>query len=74
MAFEAFRALSEAPARAGRKRLWYGVSIALHGALIAVGVAYSFWHIEELSPPLLKITFLSAAPPFLPQQLFHGER
>ena len=26
-------------------------------------VAYSFWHIEELSPPLLKVTFLSAAPP-----------
>ncbi len=63
MAFEAFRAQSEAPARAGRKRLWYAVSIALHGALLAAGVAYSFWHIEELSPPLLKVTFLSAAPP-----------
>jgi len=63
MAFEAFRAQAEAPARAGRKRLWYALSIAFHGALIAAGVAYSFWHIEELSPPLLKITFLSAAPP-----------
>jgi protein TonB len=63
MAFEAFRAQSEAPARAGRKRLWYAVSIALHGALLATGIAYSFWHIEELTPPLLKITFLSAAPP-----------
>ena len=63
MAFEAFRAQQQAPARAGRKRLWYAVSIGFHGALIAVGVAYSFWHIEELSPPLLKVTFMSAAPP-----------
>jgi len=63
MAFEAFRAQAAAPARAGRKRLWYALSIAFHGALIGAGVAYSFWHIEELSPPLLKITFLSAAPP-----------
>jgi hypothetical protein len=63
MAFEAFRAQSEAPARAGRKRLWYALSIGVHGALIAVGIAYSFWHIDELSPPMLKVTFLSAAPP-----------
>ena len=63
MAFEAFRAQSEAPARGGRKRLWYALSIAVHGALIAAGIAYSFWHIEELSPPLLKVTFMSAAPP-----------
>lgn len=63
MAFEAFRAQSQGPARSGRKRLWYAVSIGVHGALIAVGIAYSFWHIEELSPPLLKVTFLSAAPP-----------
>jgi len=63
VAFEAFRAQSEAPARAGRKRLWYALSIGFHGALIVAGIAYSFWHIEELSPPLLKVTFLSAAPP-----------
>lgn len=63
MAFEAFRAQAAAPARAGRKRLWYALSIGFHGALLAAGIAYSFWHIEELSPPLLKITFLSAAPP-----------
>jgi len=62
MAFEAFRAQSEAPARAGRRRLWYAVSIALHGALIAAGIAYSFWHIEELSPPLL-----SEPPPDMPE-------
>ena len=63
MAFEAFRAQSEAPAGSARKSLWYFASIAFHGALIVVGIAYSFWHIEELSPPLLKVTFMSAAPP-----------
>jgi protein TonB len=63
VAFEAFRAQSAAPARSGRKRLFYALSIGVHGALIAFGVAYSFWHIDELSPPLLKVTFLSAAPP-----------
>jgi protein TonB len=63
VAFEAFRAQSEAPTRSRRKSLWYALSIALHGALIAIGVVYSFWHIDELSPPLLKVTFMSAAPP-----------
>jgi len=63
MAFEAFRAQSQAPARAGRKSLWYAVSISFHGALLAAGIAYSFWHIEELTPPTLKVTFMSAAPP-----------
>jgi hypothetical protein len=63
MAFEAFQAQSQTPARAGRKSMWYAVSIAFHGALIAVGIAYSFWHIEELTPPMLKVTFMSAAPP-----------
>src|SRR5262249_7180884 len=63
MAFEAFRAQAEAPRRGGRKTLWYALSIASHGVLIPAGVAYSFWHIEELSPPLLKVTFMSAAPP-----------
>jgi protein TonB len=63
MAFEAFRAQSEAPPRSGRKRLWYAISIGFHGALIAAGIVYSFWHVEELSPPLLKVTFMSAAPP-----------
>jgi hypothetical protein len=63
VAFEAFRAQSEAPARAGRNRQWYALSIGVPGALVVGGIAYSFWHIDELSPPLLKVTFLSAAPP-----------
>src|SRR5262245_11660796 len=63
MAFEAFRAQSETPAESARKSLWYLGSLAFHGALIVVGIAYSFWHVEELSPPLLKVTFLSSAAP-----------
>jgi len=63
MAFEAFRAQSKAPPVAARRRLTYAFSIALHAGLIAFGIAYSFWHIEELSPPTLKVTFMSGAPP-----------
>jgi periplasmic protein TonB len=62
VAFEAFR--KEAAQRpSARRSLWYALSIGFHGALIAFGIAYSFWHVEELSPPLLKVTFMSAAPP-----------
>ena len=35
----------------------------LHGALIAVGVVYSYWHVDELTPPTLRVTFISASPP-----------
>jgi protein TonB len=63
VAFEAFRAQAAAQRPSGRKSLWYALSIGFHGALIAFGIAYSFWHVEELSPPLLKVTFMSAAPP-----------
>ncbi|HVR60631.1 MAG TPA: energy transducer TonB [Polyangia bacterium] len=62
MAFEAF--LTQGAARpAGRRRLTYALSIAAHAALLSVGVVYSFWHVEELSPPTVKVTFLSALPP-----------
>ena len=61
MAFEAFRA--ESQARPARGRLTVALSIAFHGALLAVGIAYSFWHVDELTPPSVKVTFLSAAPP-----------
>jgi outer membrane biosynthesis protein TonB len=63
VAFDAFRAQAAAPRGRGRRSLWYALSIGLHGALIAAGIAYSFWHIEELSPPVLRVTFMSAAPP-----------
>ncbi|HEX3902174.1 MAG TPA: energy transducer TonB [Polyangia bacterium] len=61
MAFEAFRAESQPRPRRGR--LTAALSIGFHGALLAAGVAYSFWHVDELTPPSVKVTFLSAAPP-----------
>ena len=61
MAFEAYR--SQTATRSPRRRLTYALSLALHAALIAAGVAYSFWHVEELSPPNLRVTFMSASPP-----------
>ena len=62
MAFDGFRGQSQAQPRAGR-RITVALSIAFHGALLAAGVAYSFWHIDELTPPSVKVTFLTAAPP-----------
>ncbi len=61
MAFDAFRAESQPGPRRGR--LTAALSIAFHGALLAAGIAYSFWHVDELTPPSVKVTFLSAAPP-----------
>jgi protein TonB len=63
MAFEAYR--SQGRARPRRRRaVIYALSVAFHAGLIAAGVAYSFWHVEELSPPSVHVTFMSAlAPP-----------
>jgi protein TonB len=40
-------------------------SIALHAVLLVAGAVYSFWHVDEISPPSVTVTFLSvaAAPP-----------
>ncbi len=38
-------------------------AFVLHATLIAGGVAYSYWHVDELTPPTLRVTFISAAPP-----------
>lgn len=63
MAFEAFLTQDKAKPKKGR-RITYTISLALHGALLIVGVVYSFWHVEELSPPSVQVTFMSAmAPP-----------
>jgi protein TonB len=39
------------------------VSVVVHAALLAGGIAYSFWRVEEISPPTVRVTFLSSAPP-----------
>lgn len=37
------------------------ISVAVHVAAGLGAVAYSFWHVEELSPPSVTVTFVSAA-------------
>jgi len=62
MAFEAFlEGGDQRPRR--RRRLTYVVSLAVHAALLAGGIAYSFWHVEEITPPTVHVTFMAAAPP-----------
>jgi periplasmic protein TonB len=49
----------------GVRRLTAVVSIAAHGALLAVGLVTSFWQVDELSAPRVSVTFISlpVAPP-----------
>src|SRR5262245_21927714 len=63
MAFEAYRSQDRnRPKR--RRRVTYTLSMIVHAALVVVGIAYSFWHVEELSPPSVHVTFMSSmAPP-----------
>jgi protein TonB len=63
VAFEAFSNQAQRRPRSARRRLIYAASIAVHAALVAAGVAYSFWHIEELTPPVVRVTFMASAPP-----------
>jgi protein TonB len=47
-----------------RKRVALTASAALHATALAVGIVYSFWHVEELSPPALAVTLhLGVVPP-----------
>jgi protein TonB len=62
MAFEAFlNQRRVAPTR--RRRVMVTLSLIFHGALVVAAFVHSFWRIEELSPPTVTVTFLSAAPP-----------
>jgi len=64
MAFEAFLdAHAGRTSRPRRRRLTYTLSLAVHGAALAAAIAYSFWRVDELSPPTVKVTFMSSAPP-----------
>jgi protein TonB len=62
MAFESYRTQGQGGARKSR-RVTYTLSALVHGALIVLGVVYSFWHVDELTPPTLRVTFMSGAPP-----------
>src|SRR6188768_2850092 len=62
MAFEAFLTQDKAKPTAKRSLL-ISASLIAHGALLTAGVIYSFWHVDELSPPTVTVTFLQNAPP-----------
>jgi protein TonB len=62
VAFDSFRAQDRLHPRRQR-RVAFALVVVFHGALIAAGVVYSFWHVEELTPPTLRVTFMSMAPP-----------
>ncbi|HEY8927268.1 MAG TPA: hypothetical protein VIU64_22955, partial [Polyangia bacterium] len=54
------RVRGRAPDR-GARRLTLVISVLVH-ALAALGaIAYSFWHIEEVAPARVSVTFVSAA-------------
>ncbi|HEY0709782.1 MAG TPA: hypothetical protein VGG33_23415 [Polyangia bacterium] len=62
MAFENYLTQDKAKPTKWR-RITYSLSLGLHGALLVVGAVYSYWHVEELSPPSVSVTFLAGAPP-----------
>jgi periplasmic protein TonB len=46
------------------RRMTFIVSFALHGVLLSAATVHSFWQVDELSPPAVQVTFISAlAPP-----------
>jgi hypothetical protein len=61
VAFESLRGREE-PGFRRRWQIVFALVSILHGALIAAGIAYSYWHVEELTPPRLRVTFMSLAP------------
>jgi protein TonB len=62
MAFEAVLAPDAASSRRWR-RVTVIVSVAVHVAALAVGVAYSFWYVDELPLPAVAVTLAGAPPP-----------
>src|SRR5258706_13979804 len=46
-----------------KRRALIIASVGLHGAAAVVLVVWSFFHVDEIAPPALSLTFFSAAPP-----------
>lgn len=65
MAFEAY--LQQGTLRPSRgRRITYTASVLVHAAAVLAAIAYSFWHIEELNPPRVAVTFFSESAAPLP--------
>jgi hypothetical protein len=65
MAFEAFLKQDDSLSRPRKwRRFTYVLSLSLHGILLAVATARSFWQVDELQPRSVAVHFLLAyAPP-----------
>jgi protein TonB len=63
MSFEVFLKQSDGPSH--KRRLTYVLSVSLHIALVCVGGVHSFWHVDEITPPGVSVTFMGgiAVPP-----------
>jgi hypothetical protein len=62
MAFEAFLTQKQDHARPTRwRRATVVLSLGLHGALLVAAAVYSFWRVDEVTPPAVTVTFLSGA-------------
>jgi protein TonB len=62
MSFESFMHQGQAVPKKWR-RITYTASLAFHVALLTVGIVHSFWHVEELTPPTVKVAFMAALTP-----------
>ncbi|SRR6266498_1603637 len=66
MAFEAILDQARGSAAAGptrRRRITLTVSLAVHAAALLVGIAWSFWQVDELPLPHVSVTLAGAPPP-----------
>jgi protein TonB len=62
MAFDAVLTTAR-PARGGWRRITVAVSVALHVVLLAVGLGYSLWRVDELPLPTVAVTLAGGLPP-----------
>lgn len=62
MAFDLYLSQDKAKPRK-LLRVLFTVSLAAHVVMLAALAVRGFWHVDELSPPGVTVTFLSGAPP-----------
>jgi len=62
MAFEAYLN-QDKTTKPKRRMIFLSVSIGVHAIALLIAVIQAFWHVDELSPPNVTVTFMSAPPP-----------
>jgi protein TonB len=77
MAFEAILDQARGTAAAQpthRRRIMLTVSLAVHVAALLVGIAWSFWQVDELPLPHVAVTLAGAPPPPPPPAAHSGAK